>query len=136
MALRFPDGVIDWRTDVDAWVKCGSAGLFVLVGLPLGLRGRRRSPVPPSALLVVGVLLTGGFLFAPAATSSAGPPDVAPSAMQGYADPLTAPAVDPDLSSHRVQSIVGRGVEVPTDKTNLTVVGPPLVGPPPRATWC
>jgi hypothetical protein len=128
VAFRSPVGTVDHRTEVGAIVRYLLAGLVVVAGLWLGARGGRRRPVLPAAALAAGALIGAAYLFG--SVSGAVPPEAAPSAMQGYADPPTSTRE----WGLRIDSIVGPGSEV-TDgwKSTLTVTGPPRLGPPPGA---
>ncbi len=128
VAVRSPVGTVDLRTDARAIIRILLAGLAAGAGIWLGVRGGRRRPVLSTAALATGALIGAAYLFGP--VFGAVPPEVAPSAMQGYADPPTSTR---DWG-RRMESIVGPGTEV-TDgsKSTLTVTGPPRSGPPPGA---
>jgi hypothetical protein len=128
VVVRSPVGTVDVRTEARAIVMNLVAGLVAGTGLWLGVRRGRRRPLLPAAALATGALIGAAYMFG--LVSGAVPPEVAPSAMQGYADPPTS-TLD---WGRRMDSIVGLGTEV-TDrrKSTLTVTGPPQSGPPPGA---
>jgi hypothetical protein len=121
-------GTVDLRTEVGAIVRYLFAGLVVVTGLWLGARGGRRRQVLPAAAFAAGALIGAAYLFG--SVSGAVPPEAAPSAMQGYADPPTSTRE----WGLQIDSIVGPGSEV-TDgwRSTLTVTGPPRLSAPPGA---